>query len=90
VAVTFRIDRSTTEASTVFVLSGTMHAEQVSELRALVQSEASASMVLELGDVTLVDRAAVAFLAEMEAAGATLRNCPQYVRTWMACDGEKA
>jgi anti-anti-sigma regulatory factor len=88
VAVTFRIDRSTTDVSTVFLLSGAMHAHQVSELRALVRAETSSRVVLDLRDLTLVDRAAVSFLASMERAGATLLNCPQYVRTWMASDIE--
>jgi ABC-type transporter Mla MlaB component len=89
VAGTCRIDRSTTDASTVFVLSGEMNAEQVSELRALVESETTAQVVLDLADVTLVDRAAVAFLAGMEATGTKLLNCPQYVRTWIAGEVEK-
>jgi anti-anti-sigma regulatory factor len=82
--VTYRIDRSTTDASTVFVLSGEMNAEHIEELRALIASETTAQVVLDLEDTTLVGRDAVAFLARIESAGVTLRNCPQYVRTWIS------
>jgi anti-anti-sigma regulatory factor len=82
--MTYRIDRSASDASTIFVLSGEMNAEHVSELRALVELETAARVVLDLDQVTLVDRDAIAFLTRIEAAGATLLNCPQYVRTWIA------
>ena len=82
--MTYRIDRATTEATTVFALSGEMNAEHVSELRALVARETIAHVVLDLTEVTLVDRDAVAFLARAEAAGVTLRSCPPYVRTWIS------
>ena len=42
-----------------------------------------ASSVLDLADVTLVNREAIGFLAGVEAAGATLVNCPEYVRSWI-------
>jgi anti-anti-sigma regulatory factor len=87
--VTYRIDRSTTETSTVFVLSGEMSADQVAELRALVQLETIARVALDLKEVTLVDRDAVGFLARIEAAGGTLLNCPPYVRTWILGEVDK-
>jgi anti-anti-sigma regulatory factor len=87
--MTYRIDRSATDASTFFVLSGEMNANQVSELRALVQLEATARVVLDLKEVTLVDRDAIAFLVRIEAAGVTLLNCPPYVRTWISHEVDK-
>jgi hypothetical protein len=33
--------------------------------------------------VTLVNRDAITFLAGVEAAGAVLVNCPEYVRSWI-------
>ena len=38
-------------------------------------------VVLDLADVMLVDRDAVRFLAGIEAEGAVLVNCPEYVRS---------
>jgi hypothetical protein len=45
-------------------------------------------IVLDLKDVTLVDRAAVQFLARVEMAGTELVNCPEYVRSWIAAESE--
>jgi hypothetical protein len=43
------------------------------------------SIVLELGDLILADREAVKFLGESEACGRiVLRNCPAYIRQWIA------
>ena len=40
-------------------------------------------IALELGEVTLVDAETVRFLAEAEAGGAELRNCPLFIREWI-------
>jgi predicted metal-binding protein len=38
---------------------------------------------LDLKDVTLVDRDAIKYLADCEADGTKLANCPAYVREWI-------
>jgi hypothetical protein len=69
----------------VFTLSGRMGAGNVAELKILFGSEADGRrMVLNLKDLTLVGRDAVAFLARCEADGITLTNCPAYIREWIA------
>jgi hypothetical protein len=40
-------------------------------------------VALDLGEVTLVDREAVKFLATLDARGVGLRNCPAFIREWM-------
>jgi hypothetical protein len=40
-------------------------------------------VALDLGEVTLVDRDAVKFLATLDARGVRLRNCPGFIREWM-------
>ena len=66
------------------MLSGRIEAEYLSELRRLVEGEERRRrLTLDLGEVKLVDRDAVTFLAQCEAAGATLENCPVYVREWI-------
>ena len=40
-------------------------------------------VALDLGEVTLVDREAVKFLATLDARGVALRNCPGFMREWM-------
>jgi hypothetical protein len=40
--------------------------------------------VLDLAEVTLVDREAVRFLAVCNMRGIELRNCPEFIREWMS------
>ena len=80
--MTLRIERSVRREFVVFTLSGRMQAEQVAELKALIDSD-HRNIVLDLGEVRLADRAAVKFLRDCEAAGMKLKNCPAYVREWM-------
>jgi hypothetical protein len=40
-------------------------------------------IVLDLKDVSFVDRDVIGFLARREADGVKLENCPAYIREWM-------
>ena len=85
-----KIER-TTNGYVVFAVSGRLEAESVCELSALLALEPSTRAVtLELKDLVLVDRDAVSFLRSCADNGIELRNCPQYIRTWMASAGEGA
>jgi hypothetical protein len=67
-----------------FTLSGRIEAEDIEELRGLLELEgASSHIVLDLKDVTLVDRDAIKFLTDCEADSIKLQNCPPYVREWI-------
>jgi anti-anti-sigma regulatory factor len=67
-----------------FTLSGRMSWENVAEFETLLKAEADGRrIILDLKDLTLVDRDAVRFLARCEADSVTLRNCPAYVREWI-------
>ncbi len=80
-----RIQRFENGESVRFMLSGRIEAEHLPELRRLVEGEdRGRELILDLREVRLVDREAVAFLAQCEAAGAMLENCPAYVREWLA------
>jgi hypothetical protein len=70
----------------VFTIIGQLGRDNVNELCQLVDAEpADGVPVLDLTDLVLADRDAVCFLREYEARGrVVLRNCPAYVRTWMA------
>ncbi len=70
----------------VFVLSGEMDSQHVERLRELLVGEGDDHVVLDLQDITLVNRDAVRFLAGVEAAGITVANCPEYVRSWIAAE----
>jgi len=69
----------------VLTLSGRLEGEQLTDLRKAISSEADVqNLVLDLKDLRLVDQAAVTFLANCEAGGASLRNCPAYIRNWIS------
>jgi hypothetical protein len=73
----------------VFAVSGRLETDSLRELAALLAPGSSARAVtLELKDLVLVDRDAVGFLRACAEKGIELRNCPQYLRTWMASAGE--
>jgi hypothetical protein len=73
----------------VFAVSGRLEADSLSELSTLLALESSTRAVtLELKDLVLVDRDAVGFLRACAEKGIELRHCPQYIRIWMASDGD--
>jgi hypothetical protein len=74
-----RISRDDTDAAE-------MDEAHAAALQALIEHEASSCVVLDLREVTLVDRNAVRYLAQAAAGGATLVNCPEYVRSLMEAE----
>jgi anti-anti-sigma regulatory factor len=85
-ALTYRISRAAQIDGIVFTLSGVLDSEHATRLEELLALEVTARVVLDLTDVTLVDCAAVRFLALVEAAGAEIVNCPGYVRRWITAE----
>ena len=81
--MTHRIERSTNARGVTFALSGEIDGDHVTELEALMADVSNHPVILDLADVTLVNREAIGFLAGVETAGATLINCPEYVRSWI-------
>jgi ABC-type transporter Mla MlaB component len=80
-----RIQRSEQADGVRLMLSGRITAEHLPELRRLIEGEdGRRAVTFDLKEVKLVDRDAVNFLADCEAAGVTLENCPAYVREWIA------
>ena len=86
--MSYRIHHSVQPGANVFALSGVLDTEHATRLEELLSSAAMGRIVLDLKDVTLVDRAAVQFLARVEMAGTELVNCPEYVRSWIAAENE--
>ena len=75
----------TANGEVVLTLSGRLQADNVSELSALLAAESiGRAIVLDLKDVVLVDRDVIRFLRQREGDGIALRNCPQYIREWIA------
>jgi anti-anti-sigma regulatory factor len=78
-----KITRAANE-EVVFTVSGRMDAENLAELEALFNSEASGRRItLDLNELTLVDQDAVSFLMRCEADNIQLKNCPAYIRKWI-------
>ena len=69
----------------VLTLSGRLDADSLSELVAALDAEAPGrAVVLDLKDVVLVDRDIVRYLQAREGHGVALRNCPPFIRAWIA------
>jgi len=78
-----RIERL--ESSEVFVvlrISGRIEAEDVDMIKDLLGQE-NGRVAIDLKEVDLVAREAVALLALSEANGVELRECPSYIREWI-------
>jgi anti-anti-sigma regulatory factor len=84
--VTYKIQRSMTADAIVFALSGDMDHDHTERLQELLDLEKHRCLLRDLTDVTLVGRAAVQFLAQVEAAGVRIVNCPDDVRTWIVAE----
>ena len=80
-----RIHR-TSGRTIVFRISGKLDTDGVKELCHLLDAEPGGGvLILDLTDLVLADRDGVRFLREYETRGRiALRNCPAYVRSWMA------
>ena len=81
--MTFRVQRSTVDDADVLMLSGDIAGDHTADLETLVDAGGNGPIVLDLKDVSVVDRAGVLLLARSEARGATRLNCPSYVREWI-------
>ena len=77
----------------VLRVSGRLDAEDLPELKTLIHLEQDGrQIVLELGELRLVDRETVRFLEQCDSDGIELRNCSGYICEWIARqrDGKKA
>ena len=82
--MTFRIDTAARGRFTVFTLSGRIETQAIAELKRLFERQTDYhDIVLDLKDVSLIDRDVVGFLAGCEEDGVKLENCTPYIREWM-------
>jgi len=66
-------------------LSGSIGAESVHKIDRLIKGQPSRSpVVLDMGEVTLIDRTAARFLARQQRRGVALVNCPGYIAHWIS------
>ena len=71
------------EDCVVLRVSGQIHGENVDTLREVIGQE-KGRLALDLTEVIVVDREAVRLLVVSETNGIELRNCPAYIREWVA------
>jgi hypothetical protein len=82
--MTFRIETAARGRFTVFVLSGRIETPAIAELRRLFKLQTDYhDIVLDLKDVSLINREVMGFLVRCEADGVTLENCTPYIREWI-------
>ena len=68
----------------MLILSGRIEKQAIAELERLFEDQTDyRDIVLDLKDVSLVDREVMSFLARCEADGVKLENCAPYIREWM-------
>ena len=84
--MTCRIDRILIEQGRVVLrVSGRLSGQDLDVLRAALERQEGV-VAVELQEVSLADRDAVKLLALSEANGIELRNCPAYIREWIAAE----
>ena len=86
--MTCRVDRRSTEQGVVLHISGRIAAEEIEVVRTALKGRRV--VAIDLSEVELVDREAVTLLAQTEARGIELRNCPAYVREWITKERESS
>jgi hypothetical protein len=80
----FRIETEPRGRVTIFTLSGRIEVQAIAELRRLFERQTDyCDIVLDLKDVTVIDREVMRFFVRCEADGVKLENCASYIREWM-------
>jgi len=87
--VTLKIEKTPGEHATIIKLMGRIRAEHLDELKSQIAGSAP-KIVLELGEVSLVDAEVVRFLGACESEGIQLLNCSAYIRQWIVRERESA
>jgi hypothetical protein len=83
-SMTFRIESAARGRATVFALSGRIETQAIAELRRLFELHKDCrNIILDLKDVTVIEREVMHFFASCEADGVKLENCTPYIREWM-------
>jgi len=80
----FRIETAARGRLSIFILSGHIDTQAMAELERLFELHTDCrDIVVDLRDVSMVDREVMRFLMRCESDGVTLENCTPYIREWM-------
>ena len=85
--MTLKIEKTLGEHSTIIKLMGRIRAQHLDELKSQIAASVP-KIVLELGEVSLVDADTVRFLISCESEGIQLLNCSAYIRKWIVRERE--
>ena len=72
----------------VFTLSGRIDGAGLLELENIIKTEQQ-NVMLDLKDVNLASREAVAFLLRCQDDGIVTKHCPTYIREWIDKERER-
>ena len=74
--------------SLTLAISGNVSQDALPEIALLIDRARRdhEKVILDLGEVTLLDRAAAQFFADQFEGGVRLVNCPVYIRRWIVQD----
>ena len=81
--MTLKIERNSSGRTTTLRLVGGLRSRYLEELRAQMEGHGT-QVVLDLEDLSLVDVAAVRFLAACESEGFKVLHCSPYIREWIS------
>jgi hypothetical protein len=77
-----RIEKVLAGDTTRLGFSGRIQSTDIGDIGAQMDDD-SVRLLLDLGEVTLVDVEVVRFLSDCEDRGIVLVHCPPYVREWI-------
>jgi anti-anti-sigma regulatory factor len=87
----FKIESKPESTGTVRLkLAGRLHANSLGEVRRAIdraRRQRASRVALDLGEITLADRASVDFLVQQRREEIELENCPPYLQPWI--EGER-
>ena len=84
-----RIEKESDGHTTTLGLIGRIQSANIGNIRAQMDDN-SVRLLLDLGEVTLVDVEVVRFLSDCEDGGVVLVHCPPYVREWILRERDEA
>jgi anti-anti-sigma regulatory factor len=72
--------------TSTLALAGSIGAESVQKIDRLIKNvqQTRSPVVLDMGEVTLMDRTAARFFARQQRRGVALVNCPGYIAHWIS------
>ena len=77
-----RIEKESDGHTTILRLVGRIQSVNIGNIRAQMNDE-NVRILMDLGEVTLVNVEVVRFLSDCEDEGIELLHCPPYIREWI-------